>query len=94
MTKVKNAIIESTYLGLEDHGIPTCFLNLSFEHCAQSFGGYDLRHFGIDMIFMLIETIEAKSWEDLKGKHCRIKENNGRLIEIGHIIKDKWYTVK
>lgn len=37
---VENAQIESTMLGMEDHGILTFFLSLKFEGSGQGFGGY------------------------------------------------------
>ncbi len=37
-----NALIESTMLGYEDHGIMTCFLQLKQGASGQGFGGYGL----------------------------------------------------
>ena len=37
-----NAIIESTMLGYEDHGIMTCFLHLKQSGSGQGFGGWCL----------------------------------------------------
>lgn len=37
-----NAIIESTMLGYEDHGIMTCFIHLKQKYSWQGFGGYGL----------------------------------------------------
>lgn len=87
----KNAIIKGTMLGNEDHGIPTCFVYLDFGGSGQGFGGYDLRHYGLKMINKIIETVGAKSWEDLPGKHCRVRGSHAKLRAIGHIIEDKWY---
>jgi hypothetical protein len=43
----------------------------------------------------LLETLELEKWEDLKGAHVRIKREegwNGRIKEIGHFLKDKWFS--
>lgn len=41
-TEIKNAVIESTMLGWEDHGILTCYINLDYGGSGQAFGGYAL----------------------------------------------------
>ena len=41
--EIKNAKIESTMLGIEDHGIMTCYLYLDYGDSGhQGFGGYGL----------------------------------------------------
>lgn len=89
--EIKNAKIISTFLGREDHGIPTCVLTLDYGASGQGFGTYDLRHYGVEMITKIIEAVGASSWEALVGKHCRAKSNHTKVHAIGHIIDDKWY---
>ena len=38
-TQIKNAIIKSTMLGYEDHGILTAFVTLDYGGSGQGFGG-------------------------------------------------------
>ena len=38
--EIRNAVIQSTMLGYEDHGILTCFLHLDYSGAGQGFGGY------------------------------------------------------
>ena len=40
-------------------------------------------------------AVGVKSWEELKGKYCRVKfdKENGRLTSVGHIVKDKWFNL-
>lgn len=38
--KITNALIKSTMLGPEDHGLFTCYLYLEFPPGGQGFGGY------------------------------------------------------
>jgi len=54
-----NAIIKSTRLGKEDHGIPTFNLTLQLsDGMHQGFGGWDLRHPPYhDLIFRIIFTV-------------------------------------
>lgn len=70
----ENAIIESTMLGIEGHGIMTCFLNLNYGCSAQGFGGYSLGGAkGVEFLRKILETLEVETWEELKGVHCRVK---------------------
>lgn len=89
--EIKNAVIRSTMLGLEDHGIPTCSLMLDYSGSGQGFGGYDLRHHGIKMVTEICRVVGVEKWESLPGKVCRVKSNGGRLHAIGNIIEDRWY---
>ena len=108
--EIINGKIESTMLGIEDHGIMSFFLHIKFDGSGQGFGGYALDQwneakkkrvgtaFGLDCIKNIIETVGVSKWEDLKGKYIRAKyEKNqwsGPIIAIGHIIEDKWYNIE
>lgn len=87
----KNAVITSTFLGKEDHGIPTCYVHLDFGDSMQGFGGWDLRHYGYAMIMGILEAVGAESWEKLSGMNCRIRGRATKLEAIGHVVKDQWY---
>lgn len=92
-----NAKIISTFLGIEDHGIPSFMIHLEYDGCAQGFGGYDLRFYGIKPIVRILEVVEVKKWEDLKGKYVRIRKEgrwNGTIKEIGNIVENKWYNIE
>lgn len=100
--KEYNAQIESTMLGLEDHGIMTFMLYLKYDSCGQGFGNYALNGptqkgegKSIDAIRKILETVGVDRWEDLKGKYIRIRKTDGyggRIESIGHIIEDKWWS--
>ena len=92
MDGIFNVTIQDTYLGKEDHGIPTCRICVEGDGFGSSFGNYELRTYGIDMILSMIEIVGAKSWEDLKGRYARVKIANAKVEAIGHIIKDSWYN--
>lgn len=105
-----NAIIRSTMLGIEDHGILSFFLNLDIEDgSGQGFGGWALDNpykedgqfirrvggsFGADLILQILKTLEVDTWEKLPGIPCRIEHTVSSVDSIGHFIKDKWLTPK
>jgi hypothetical protein len=97
--ETKNAKIESTMLGIEDHGIMTFFLGLNYGGCGQSAGGYmllsskpeqDKNAFGIAIIKEILRVVGVTKWEELKGKHIRTKTDYSKVYEIGNIIEDEW----
>jgi hypothetical protein len=102
--EIKNAVIESTMLGYEDHGILTCFITVNYGGAGQGFGGYALDEwnkqlgcregtaYGMDFIVKTLEAVECDSWEKLKGKHVRVKSEHSKIHAIGHILKDKWFS--
>ena len=89
--ETKNAVIESTMLGIEDHGIMPCFLYLNYGGSVQGFGGYGLDGFdkakakrvgtawGMEFVRRVLETFEVDSWEKLYGKHCRVVADHGKV---------------
>jgi hypothetical protein len=95
--EMNNATIEYTALGFEGHGILTAMIHVDFgDGGHQGFGGYALGKEHTDYwVRGLLETLELEKWEDLKGAHVRIKREegwNGRIKEIGHFLKDKWFS--
>ncbi len=90
--KVTNAKITSTMLGLEDHGIPTCWVTLEFPPGVREFGGYDLRHYGVTFIVKVCEVVGVEKWEDLKSKFCRIRHDHEKIYAIGNTVEDRWYS--
>ncbi len=108
---IKNALIESTMLGWEDHGILSCMVYMAFDGSGQGFGGYALDEpiskdgkflyrrgtdYGMQFIEGILKAVGADSWEKLKGMHCRVQTDSdhsfgGRIVKIGHILKDQWF---
>ena len=106
---IKNAIITSTMLGREDHGIMTFNINLKFNggiYCG--FGGYALdfhdsdiktrvfRAESMEMISLILDVVGVDKWEDLPGKYVRFEDNGwgSTINKIGNIIEDKWLDVE
>lgn len=103
--ETKNALITGTMLGIEDHGIMSFMLYLSYGGCGQGAGGYALdtpvkengkflcrigTAEGLSMIMRILEVVGVGKWEDLKGKHIRVKADLSAVHAIGNILKDDW----
>ena len=94
MDSIRNMKIASTFLGREDHGIPTFWLNMVSEGSGQGFGGYDLRFYGIKPLVRILEVVGVDSWEKLPGSYCRVDGSYSGLKAIGHITDEKWYNLE
>lgn len=106
--ELKNAKIERTMLGVEDHGILTCMLTLNYGGSTQGFGGFSLDRYtgergeghregtayGMEFIRRILETVGVGRWEELPGTHCRVEASFGDVRRIGHIIEDRWFDPK
>lgn len=104
---IQNAIIDGTTLTIEDHGLLSAWLYLDYGGSHQGFGGYSLhlpesfKHHKIDsgyaghFIFRSLQIAGVGKWENLKGQTIRVKLTQkglgGRIIAIGHIVKDDWF---
>lgn len=105
--KIENAIIESTFLGYEDHGILTFMIGLKGAGFGIGFGNVALDQWSekegrrvahpksMDCIAQILEVVGVDRWEDLKGKHVRIASNGlgSTVTRIGNIIEDKWFDL-
>jgi len=103
--KIENVQIVATTLGVEDHGIFSCYLHLSGDGWGCGFGGYALDEYknelkrrvgtayGMEFIGAILRTLEVETWEKLKGQHCRVETEGvgGRVLRIGHLMKNKWF---
>ena len=106
--KIKNARIESTMLGTEDHGIMTAWLMLDYNGVGQGFGGYGFDNpikneyggfrkregiaWGMEYIIRVLKVVGVTKWEDLPGKFIRVKCTHTGILEIGNILKDEWFN--
>lgn len=103
--KTKNGIIEEVRLYVEPHGCLTINIAINFDSYGCVYGGYCL---GIrrdndvydghprmsEIIADLINVVEADCWDNIKGKYVRAIIEDDRVVEIGNIIKDKWFCFK
>ena len=88
-TYIKNAVIERTFLGKEDHGILTLNLSLNYgDGSCQGFGGMTLdvyskkedrrigHAYGTECLLRILEVVGVESWEELKGKNIRVETDS------------------
>ena len=91
---IENAKITGTELGGDERG-PSFWLYLDYGGSGQGFGGYRLGgEFTHYVIMGILDTLEIARWEDLKGKPCRAKIEDGTIVSVGHYLKDQWFTPK
>ena len=104
--EIKNAIIKSTFLGFEDHGFFTFILDLDYGGSGQGVGLFCLDHKEWDrnegqkddaqlaksfrLIEKILNVIGVDSWEELPGKHIKVKAEHTKVHEISHILKENW----
>lgn len=94
MIEIKNAKIISTQLGQGDRGW-TFYINVGGERWGQGIGGFSLGGEYTDYVLKgIIKAVGVDNWEDLVGKNVRIKKQDGMIIEIGHILEEKWFNPK
>ena len=107
--EIRNAKIDYTMFGREDHGIMTFMIgiNISGGGCCGVGGyaidGYDRetksRKFtakGLEAISKILEVVGVDTWEQLKGKYIRVKDNGwgSTVDEIGNLMDDKWFNLR
>ncbi len=89
--KIETAEINRTFLGREDHGIPTCMITLHGKGWAHGFGGYDLR-VHTTYVQTLLDALRVPQWEKLQGTKVRLFTLHNQAIAIGHLTEDRWMT--
>ena len=105
-TEILNGKITSTKLG-EEHGCLTANLIIEGDGWGCGLGGYCLDHWfaetgkhhssdGYGAIIELMKTLEVESWEELKNKYVRVEIEGwgGKILRIGNLMKDKWFSFK
>lgn len=93
--EIKNAIIKSTFLGIEDHGMTTAILGLAYgKGSEQSFGMHSLvyKHYGIAYIRRILDVVGVDSWEQLKGQKIRAVAEHAQVQAIGNWLDDNWFN--
>ena len=105
-SKVLNAVVTKTTLGIEDHGCLSSFIYVDRQGgCSQGFGGWalhlppsfthhELKSVAGHFICRVLDVCGVESWDKVAGKAVRICEKGGRLVAIGHIINDDWFIPK
>ena len=99
-----NAVIESASITRGDYGMLSAWLTLNYGGSGQGFGGFSLylpksfKHHKLEsvaghFIWRVLEIAEVDEWSQLAGKTIRVRKTDawGRIIAIGHIVKDDWF---
>lgn len=91
---IQNAKITGTSLGFDHHY--SFWVYLDYGGSGQGFGGFALGGEFTDYVLrgVLTTVLEEGTWEDLKGKPCRVKIEDGTIVAIGHYLEDKWFNPK
>lgn len=100
--ETRNAKIESTFLGVDDHGIMTFWLNLDYGGSGQGAGGWCLDEYkkkidkrgggarSMELIMRILSTVGVDTWEELPGKYIKAKCDMGKVYGICSALGDKW----
>jgi len=99
---IKNAIISSADIVIEEYGFLGAWLYLDFDGSGQGFGGYNLyspsssKHHKLEtvaghFIYRILEIAGVDKWNKLKGKTVRVKGTHSGIEAMGHIVKDDWF---
>lgn len=91
--KMQNAQIKRAHLGKDDHSVLAVCLDLEYGNGnTQSFGTYDLADAGcLAFITAVLRVVGVRSWEELVGRHVRIRADNGLIVSLGHYMKEDWF---
>lgn len=86
--------VDSTFLGVEDHGIMSFMIRFDFGTIHQGFGNYALDNWieekkkrigtasGMDAIMQILKVFNVDSWEKIRGKICWVEKENGMIVAI------------
>lgn len=98
-SEIKNAQIIETRLGYQDHGIFTCTIQVQYgDNSVQGCPALNLRGDNPgdstgSFLRNLLGTLEAATYEEVKGRYCRVKIEGGLIKAIGHLMKPGWFDL-
>lgn len=98
MMEIRNAIIESAALKIEEHGILSAMIMLDYEDSGhQGFGGWCLYNklegpnVAGHLVVRTLKIAGVNDWAELPGKTIRARIEGGFIRAIGNIVKDDWF---
>ena len=101
INSVRNAVIKSASIEIEDHGFLTMNITVDYGGSGQGMGGLALwadgweklpcSNFAGQYIYNILTAVGAKSVSELIGKTVRIDGSYSHIDGIGHIIDDNFF---
>lgn len=107
---IKNALIESVDLSMDDYGCLTLTMTLKGagwgvnygNHClGKGYLGADDEFFsgsaaGMEYLMRIMDTVGVERFQSLKGKYVRVATKGwGEIVKIiGNILEDKWFDAE
>jgi hypothetical protein len=95
MSEIVNVKATSTFIGKEDHGVFTIGVELSGSGIGIMYGGYgytNMPEYHVLAMIELIRVFDVAQWEKIPGKFCRAKLEGSRVVAVGHLIEDIWFS--
>lgn len=87
---IRNAQVQDTFLGFEDHGMFIVQVDLDYGHARQSYQRVVNAENCKQEIITVLNVLGVDSWERVKGKHARAFVEGGLIRALGHFLNDKW----
>lgn len=100
--EVCNAVISAATLRQERGFMLDSWIQVDYGDSGQGFGGFALyigrsgahhrvESFAGHWLWRVMEIAGCEDWEHVVGKAIRCRVEDGRILAIGHIIKDDWF---
>ncbi len=90
---ILNGQITETALGYDKNGVLTSYFSIKGDGWDGGFGLFPLEGAkGLAAIEELLKTLDVGRWENLKGQFIRVVVFNNKLVKIGNLIQDKWFS--
>jgi hypothetical protein len=95
-----NGQVKKTWLGSDDHGGFTFWINVEGNGQGQSIGNYCLYGAGkyepwaIEAIAEILRVVKVDSWEQLPGKFVRVQSTHDKVYCIMNITDTtRWFDI-
>lgn len=93
--EMRNAVIRSAVIEIEDHNFLTAWLHVEYSGGGQGFGGWVLDGpYLATFVRRCMEIADVRQWDHLVGKPIRIWGDSGKIHGIAHFTKDGWFNVE
>ena len=66
------------------------FLHLDYGGSGQGAGGYVLCNKTFGILKKILELVKVEKWEELPGKHIKVKADYNKVFAIQDILGGEW----